>query len=558
MKKIIKDNYEYGLLFIITLLLFSSILFSTNTIVGGDTQFHFANSQAFLTKFVSLNSTPKLMPIIGNNFLYATPIFYGTLPHFLTACLGTLFYILKLGKSIVYATKIFYVLIFFLSSTVMFRWIKSVSKDRLAALTGAIFYLTLPFKLWSVFVRDGYAEMFTFLFIPMIFYGLHLLLDKQNKRAFYIFFVLGTSGLILSHLITTTFVFLAGLIYVIYEYKKVFQKENIKSLLLACLMILGLTAYYWIPFLEHLLYGEYRIFTDTGLDLKELFFNSVISIKQLLVPNNVPGQHNFFIPIVLLIAFGYIIVKQILTKEKNREVILSIIIVFVFLLFAMCKPLLQLLPSGIYSIQYIFRLFIVPLIFMCFGASLSLLYIKKIKVKKIVAVVLIISSIFIGYLSIDKVYVTSFNLYSGNLSENGMGWQKEYLPVKAIIWYQSDNFEKRGTEAIILNGNAKIETIKKEFDYYELEITDCTNETMIEYPYYFYLGYKACIETEGKTEKLEVIESSRGLVSVSVDKPGKVILQYEGTTSLKAAYIISFISLFGFLIFILKFRRKEV
>ena len=58
MNQILKKNYHYLLLFVITIILFSYII-GTNNIVGADTRFYFANIEAYLIKIVSLNRSFK-------------------------------------------------------------------------------------------------------------------------------------------------------------------------------------------------------------------------------------------------------------------------------------------------------------------------------------------------------------------------------------------------------------------------------------------------------------------------------------------------------------------
>lgn len=374
MNQILKKNYHYLLLFVITIILFSYII-GTNNIVGADTRFYFANIEAYLIKIVSLNTTPKLLPIIGNNYLYGTPVFYGSFPHLLTAILASIFYLFHVSYPILLAMKIFYILVFYLSSLIMYNWIKSVSKDKIVSLIGAVFYLTLPFKLWDVYIRDGYTEIFTFLFIPMVFYGLHLLLDKNDKNKFYIYFVIGFSGLLLSHLITTFFVIIATLIYLFIEYKKVLNKKVFITLVKSSIVIIGITAIYWIPFIQHYILGNYRIFNDTGLNLKTMFLNSTITLKQLFLINKIPGGKQFFIPIVIVLSFFYVIINYRRIETGKKNVFIAIIICLVFICFVTIKPLLYLIPKQLYSIQYLFRALIVPLCFLCFSSSFVFLFI---------------------------------------------------------------------------------------------------------------------------------------------------------------------------------------
>lgn len=387
MKKIL-NKLEYIILFIITLLLFS-YLFSNYNILGADTKFHYSNIQALYIKITNLDFYFKLLPLVGEGFFYGTPIFYANMPHLVTAIIGCILRIMNIDNFLVISMKICYIAVFYFSSIIMYQWIKSVSNNRYISLVGATFYLTLPFKLWDAYIRDGYTEVFTFLFVPMIFYGLHLLLEKNDIKKFYIFFIIGASGVTLSHLITTFYTLIASIIYLALYYKEVLKKEKLKKIIIGVLITLGITAYYWMPFIEHYLYGDYRIFVDTGLDLKEMFINSIITWQEYLIPSSKAGTHNFFIPITLLICFIIIcllcIIKRKLKIDLSKSVTVACIITIVFVIISTNKTLWLYLPEKLYSFQYAFRMLIIPFCFMCFSAPFTLICIKKIKIQKIIS-----------------------------------------------------------------------------------------------------------------------------------------------------------------------------
>ena len=58
----------------------------------------------------------------------------------------------------------------------------------------------MPYRLGDIVVRSAFNEVFTFLFMPLVLLGL-LYLIEGNKKRFYLFFILGCSGLIYSQMV---------------------------------------------------------------------------------------------------------------------------------------------------------------------------------------------------------------------------------------------------------------------------------------------------------------------------------------------------------------------
>lgn len=81
----------------------------------------------------------------------------------------------------------------------------------------------------------------------------------------------------------------------------------------------------------------------------------------------------------------------------------------------------------------------------------------------------------------------------------------EYLPSRAFE--NKEYIINRKDEPIILSGNGKIETYKKQGTNLNIYIST-ENSLKIELPYIYYIGYRAEAEYEnGKIEKLDIYES---------------------------------------------------
>lgn len=89
------------------------------------------------------------------------------------------------------------------------------------------------------------------------------------------------------------------------------------------------------------------------------------------------------------------------------------------------------------------------------------------------------------------------------------------------------------------------------------DVENVSENTKIELPYIYYLGYSAKLEKEdGSEQTLEISESDNGFCEVVLSniEKGKITISYTGTVLMKISYITT---IFGF-IGILWIKLKKV
>ena len=136
----------------------------------------------------------------------------------------------------------------------------------------------------------------------------------------------------------------------------------------------------------------------------------------------------------------------------------------------------------------------------------------------------------------------------------------EYLPSKAFD--NLDYIKQRENRTYILSGNIVIENEIKDGVNMILDLYNVEENTVIELPYIYYLGYDVeAIDSEGKVQKIETFESENGFVAIQVPETAKRInVTYTGTTLMKITYIvfgITFIGVCGYLIINWHLKKKE-
>lgn len=206
------------------------------------------------------------------NFTYRLPFW-----------LGEIF--LRLGLNLTDSIKAVFILSFIVSGITMYFFACDLWKSKIAGFLSAFLYLWAPYRFSNIFVRASLGEHLTFVFLPLVFWGILRLKEKQELK-WVVFFAFGAVGLILSHalifqlLLLPFFVFWLSLLFSC--------KRKLKFLIfsfLSALLTIGLSAYYFLPALK----GKEAILGLYPLSFRDHF----PTIRQLLYS---PWGYGFSLP----------------------------------------------------------------------------------------------------------------------------------------------------------------------------------------------------------------------------------------------------------------------
>lgn len=135
----------------------------------------------------------------------------------------------------------------------------------------------------------------------------------------------------------------------------------------------------------------------------------------------------------------------------------------------------------------------------------------------------------------------------------------EYLPSKAFE--NRSYIETRNSDVLVLEGNARIENQNKENINLTCNLSYVLEETKLELPYIYYLGYEVTMEQNEKIIKLKTYETENGFVGVNIPvlEEAKLHVHYKGTVLMKVSTVISILGLIGlFIKFIIEKRKKNI
>jgi len=547
-----KKNYQNILIIFIASIFIMIPTMNKAYYKGHDTNFHVANISA-LTSQISWNNIFAKEPLrfIANDFGYGTRIFYPPLPH-LTAAYVTKGLSLFSMNDVTIGMRITEWLTFFLSGITFYFLAKKIFKNKKIALLSSCLYMTSPYHLTEVFIRDAFSEMFIPISLPLILLGL-LELTEKNYFKFFTLFITGYTLAIYSHLAMSIYLTIIILLtFFPIFWKKIFTKKHILYLSISSLIILSLTSPFWICLLEHKVNGSYAIFMPYYITAKGDLRFSAIHLTDYLnffLPHTYDfNRYHMHLTVTILILISFILfIKNKIWKQKELLLILLIFIVSLI----MTTPLFPwyYTPDILQTLQFPWRL----CLYVAFGGILfAMLPLKKLETKKYFSSIIIIGILISLIGSYHYTYhVSEETVDLNNINFNlGMGNQEEYLPEKIIKNYEY--YQKRENEIIILNGKAKINILENIVPTLTFNVEE-TENLIIELPRIYYQGYIL----EHENEKIEVEESENGFVKVKIENAGTYSLKYVGTKNERIARIVAFLTLIICFVYLIQNKRKR-
>ena len=522
---------------------------------------------------------PVIMSNFCNGFGYSWNIFYSPF----TAFVPLIFKLL--GASFVNCIKLFTFSVVFASGITAYFFVKEVTKNKKIALLTGIFYIFAPYRLTDMYARNALAELTSFVFVPMVFHGLYGILKNKPKKEYLL--IAGSAGLILTHTVVTMYVAILCFVYILTQAKKLKNKSIVKKLIASLILIMVITSFFWAPLLEHKFKANYEVFKPGRMERTDVLIAFKLKFSELFItPKESIMTYEIGWLSVILLIFTPIVIKTLRRKYKNtdyyRFYIFSLIMGCICVIMTLKIFPFEHLPSLLKMLQFSFRMLEFSSFFFAFVVSVNFatlirLYhklsiygafvppkevayrIKKygkkyvshtanaIKCEDIVVVLLILmitSCMFIPHLH-----------YTDNLKEERL-WPAvpvtsstgrvhagcasfEYLPCKAFE--NREYIENRNSDIIALEGNAQIGEYTKNGTNLECKILASEAETIIEFPYIYYLGYNVTLEQNGNIIKLENFETDNGFVGIKLPNVENAIVRvsYTGTIVMKVTRIIS-------------------
>lgn len=480
---------------------------------------------------------PMIMSNLCNNFGYSWNIFYSPLTAYMSVVLRIF------NFSYVNCLKLCMFVIVLLSGLTMYKLTLRITKNKKLATLASIIYILAPYRITDMYIRTALAELASFIFIPIVFEGLYIIVNEEKKSYK---LALGATGLILTHQVIAMYTAIICFVYLIVFFKKLKSKTVLKNIGVNLLFCILMTSFYWVGLLQHYFSTSYEVFVPGRMEREEVLIFYKAKFSQLFITNS---EQTMIYAIGLLSVIGLVLTPIAYKKvpEEYKKTYMFFLITGVILI-GMTLSIFpfEKLPQALTMLQFTFRLFTFTSFFFAFVVATNFaILIKNFKTLDIVVLLTISILLLVPYKS-----KLDFNLKDNEerlingvrITENtgrvhaGMA-SMEYLPSKAFN--NLDYIANRKDEPVVFyNNEAVVSDYKKQASNIKCTISNINKETAIELPYIYYLGYR--IYANG--QEITYTESDNGFIQINIDKDAQIEVKYLGTNEMLISYAISIIS----------------
>lgn len=480
---------------------------------------------------------PMIMSNLCNNFGYSWNIFYSPLTAYMSVVLRIF------NFSYVNCLKLCMFVIVLLSGLTMYKLTLRITKNKKLATLASIIYILAPYRITDMYIRIALAELASFIFIPIVFEGLYIIVNEEKKSYK---LALGAAGLILTHQVIAMYTAIICFAYLIVFFKKLKSKTVLKNIGVNLLFCILMTSFYWVGLLQHYFSTSYEVFVPGRMEREEVLIFYKAKFSQLFITSS---EQTMIYAIGLLSVIGLVLTPIAYKKvpEEYKKTYMFFLITGIVLIGMTLKIFpFEKLPQALTILQFTFRLFTFTSFFFAFVVATNFaILIKDFKTLDIVVLLTISILLLVPYKS-----KLDFNLKDNEerlingvrITENtgrvhaGMA-SMEYLPTKAFK--NLKYIANRKDEVIVLdNDEAVISDYTKQASNMNCKISNINKETTIELPYIYYLGYR--VYANG--QEIKYTESDNGFIQINIAKDSQIKVKYLGTNEMLISYAVSIIS----------------
>lgn len=567
-----KDNIIcYIILILVSLLICIPLTLST-FFATHDGVLHLARNYATIEGIKDGQIVPTIVSNFCGGFGYSWNLFYPPLSTYINA----IFYCIIHNYFICIKLTIMFSII--LSSIFMYNLMNDVSKNKKIALMVSIIYITSIYFITDIYVRLAIGEIMVYMFLPILFRGLYDIFYENGKKNYLLTF--GAVGILLSHNISSLIISIISSVFIIIHIKKLYKSKESsriwKNLFINAGFIILIVLFFYIPLLQHKFATEYLALTGIGFTSKKIIMENRIFIYQLiygkfqfgysLPPNEgIDGEMCFSLglPILIPLLFTPICYKKI-RKDRRILYISTLIIGIITALMATDLFSWDKMPKIFIFIQFPWRMLLYSTFLLSIIAGINIVKCienrRFIKLKLFIIILMVvthcgfyISRVVILKYEHDISYVYKIEKV-GKFNE--FDWQcanYEYLPINAVI--ANNYIQNRENNVVILYGNIQIENEKKERNNMQFSISNTYEESILELPYIYYLGY----DIKLNEKEIDYQESENGFICITIPKgeEGTIKVKYTGTKLGNFSFYISFSATVIFIIYIITEKKKR-
>ena len=541
---------------LVFIIVFSSLpLFTDQIYMGHDSDFHFRRIEGICQGLRSGQFPVRIQPNWLHGYGYAVSIMYGEALLYFPAVLRLL------GFSLQTVYRVFAFGINIATVVVAYYCFKTMFRDKWIALTATILYTLSPYRMVDVYVRGAVGEFLAMLFFPLVILGFWSLLCEDKKKKKIWPFIVGFTGLLQSHMISSEMVAAFSALFCLIFIKQILKRENLVLLIKSAVSVVALNLWFLLPFLEYLFKDLLNI--NVGALNGWMIQNTGATFGDIMAPlvNPATKRVPMGIGLGLQVALIILCIVLVIYKENKRKRKIGVVLLgfsVLALWMSTCYwPYDWLVQRGFVfmgTVQFPWRFLAIAAVMLSMGGCFALTVIKGHREKTAhLFMALLIGGTIIssGYLLGTFMEYMEFAYWYEFRDEPYNVGGGEYLPADVI--YNEGSFHPLEPQG------EQIDIAAYEKKYNRITVT-CQNlldkENPVSAPILLYRGYRAY--DKDTKEGFPMARMENGMTAIFL--PAK----YEGTLTMRfcepilwrVAELVSFL-MFCTLIFS-KFYRGRI
>ncbi|MBO5622925.1 MAG: hypothetical protein J5959_15010 [Butyrivibrio sp.] len=326
-----QNQKVWALIILVTFFSCLPLLFNGLNGDGHDLDFHVYRIEGILKELRTHHFPARIYSFWNDGYGYPLPIFYGDIMLYFPAFLRLL------GFSVTISFKIFVTVINLFTAIIAFKCFEGIFKDKSISAILTFAYCLNPYRMTDLYIRHSVGEYIALMFFPLVAYGFYRIIDDNNTgiaNSIYngLLLGLGMTGIVTSHVLSTTMVGFSLILLVIVFAKKTFRFNSIRSFIIGAISALFASAFFLVPFLDYI--ANVTIFSSKNMQQGMRIQDQCLSVAEIFTFFSAdPNSHVQLTPGLLLMATLIFSLYLWLTQRATIEIkILSALSLFFLIL----------------------------------------------------------------------------------------------------------------------------------------------------------------------------------------------------------------------------------
>ncbi len=486
---------------------------------GQDLVFHLFRIEGTKDALLSGQFPVRIHPTHFDGYGYPTGIYYPGLFLYIPALLRIM------GFSIMDSYQIFIFIQNVATAAISYLCFKKMFGCKQSSFIGCTLYTLSLYRLINVYYRSAVGESLAMIFIPMVFLGLYLIINKQKEARWtgIMMLAFGFTGIIQSHVLscemTGIFCALICMLYI----KKIFKEKRWLDILFSGVITIGLNLWFLLPFLQYMRLNiiikqwEIRDITVFSLNPVQIFFPApkVSGLAENL-SKGVSGEMPYGIGFALVLGLLMLLsgFAKWYRKEKEEKQMFGILCFFLGILCLWMTtytfPWMWIDQIGgvvarvMNMVQFPWRYLGLATVFLIVAILFYYKYLEEMVSKKLISYALVVISIFTTCIFAQQLFQNEnmFRIYSQEGLSNLTFESTEYL-------YHGTDIKNIMDESDLIAQQTHITDYTKSGSQIDITVSNSTSNTIeCLLPVFYYPCYSAYdVVTK---EPFEVVNESNG------------------------------------------------